>query len=36
MLAGTAEDSEFAPEALFEYLDVIEAYRSGDQPPKFD
>jgi hypothetical protein len=36
MLAGTAADSEFAPEELFEHLDVIEAYRSGDPPPKFD
>jgi hypothetical protein len=36
MLAGTAEDSEFAPEVLFEHLDVIEAYRSGDPSPKFD
>ena len=36
MLAGTAEDSEFTPEALFEHLDAIEAYRAGDAPPKFD
>ena len=35
MLAGTAADSEFTPEELIEHLDVIEAYRSGDQPPKF-
>jgi hypothetical protein len=36
MLAGTAEDSEFTPEELFEHLDAIEAYRSGDPSPKFD
>jgi hypothetical protein len=36
MLAGTAEDSEFTPEELFEHLDVIEAYRVGDPPPAFD
>jgi hypothetical protein len=36
MLAGTAEDSVFGPEELFEHLDVIEAYRSGDPSPKFD
>lgn len=36
MLAGTAEDSEFTSEELFEHLDVIEAYRAGDPPPAFD
>jgi hypothetical protein len=36
MLAGTAEDSEFTPDELFEHLGAIEAYRSGDPSPKFD
>jgi hypothetical protein len=36
MLTGTAEDCELTPEKLFERLDVIEAYRSGDASPKFD
>jgi hypothetical protein len=36
MLAGSAEDSEFIPEELFEHLDAIEAYRVGDPPPEFD
>ena len=35
MLAGTAEDSEFTPDVLFDHLDVIEAYRFGDPPPVF-
>jgi hypothetical protein len=35
MLAGTAEDSEFTPEAFFEHVDAIEAYRFGDPAPKF-
>jgi hypothetical protein len=33
MLAGTAQDSEFTPEGLFEHLATIEAYRSGDPLP---
>jgi hypothetical protein len=36
MLAGTAEDSEFTPEELFEHLEVIEAYRIGDPRPDLD
>jgi hypothetical protein len=36
MLAGTAEDSEFTPDEFFEHLDMIEAYRVGDPPPRFD
>ena len=35
MLAGTAEDSEFTPDVLFDHLDVIEAYRFGDPLPQF-
>jgi hypothetical protein len=35
MLAGSAQDSEFDPEELFEHLDVIEAYRVGDPQPEF-
>jgi hypothetical protein len=36
MLAGTAQDSEFTPEGLFEHLDVVEAYLSGDPLPSFN
>lgn len=36
MLAGTVADSEFTPEAFFEHVDAIEAYRVGDPAPKFD
>ncbi len=35
MLAGASDDSELAPDALFEHLDVIEAYRRGDPLPEF-
>jgi hypothetical protein len=34
MLAGTAEDSEFTPDEIFERLDAIETYRFGDPPPR--
>ncbi|HEX2285058.1 MAG TPA: hypothetical protein VHI10_09585, partial [Mycobacterium sp.] len=36
MLAGTAEDNEFTPDAFFAHLDTIEAYRRGDPTPTFD
>jgi hypothetical protein len=35
MLAGTAEDSEFTPDVLFDHLDAIEACRFGDPLPQF-
>jgi hypothetical protein len=35
MLVGTAEDSEFTPDAFVEQVEVVEAYRLGDPPPSF-
>lgn len=35
MLVGTAEDSEFTPDAFVEHLEVIEAYRFGAPRPSF-
>jgi hypothetical protein len=35
MLAGAGDDVPFEPDALFEHLDVIEAYRMGDPLPQF-
>ena len=36
MLVGTAEDSEFTPEAFVEQVEVVEAYRVGDPAPNFN
>ena len=36
MLAGADDDVPFEPDALFEHLDVIEAFRFGDAPPDFN
>jgi hypothetical protein len=36
MLVGTAQDSEFTPNAFVEQLEVIEAYRFGDPAPAFN
>ncbi|MDY6999222.1 MAG: hypothetical protein SW019_21725 [Actinomycetota bacterium] len=35
VFVGTADDYQFGLDELFEYLDVIEAYRLGDPPPVF-
>jgi hypothetical protein len=35
MFVGSTDEYEFAPDELFEHLDVIEAYRVGDPPPSF-
>jgi hypothetical protein len=35
MLAGTSESPEFTPEAFFEHVEAIEAYRAGGQAPEF-
>lgn len=35
VFVGTSEDYQFDLDELFDYLDVIEAYRLGDSPPEF-
>jgi hypothetical protein len=35
MLAGADDDVPFEPDALFEHLDVVEAFRFGDAVPDF-
>ncbi|BBX19007.1 hypothetical protein CRI77_23700 [Mycolicibacterium duvalii] len=35
IFVGTADDYQFGLEELFEYLDVIEAYRLGEPVPDF-
>jgi hypothetical protein len=35
VFVGTNDDYPFATEELFDHLDVIEAYRSGDPLPEF-
>ena len=34
MFVGT-DNGDASPDALFDHLDVIEAYRLGDPPPEF-
>ena len=36
LLVGCAEGHRFAPDELFDHLDVIESYRAGDPMPAFD
>jgi hypothetical protein len=36
VFVGTSEDYQFDLDELFDYLDVIEAYRLGDPLPQFD
>ncbi|MGX9789374.1 hypothetical protein [Mycobacterium sp. MMS18-G62] len=36
MFVGTTDDGEFTPDALFEHIEAIEAYRVGDPVPEFD
>jgi hypothetical protein len=36
LLIGTTDGYQFEPDAFFEHLDTIEAYRSGEPLPEFD
>ena len=36
MFVGSTDEYEFAPDELFDDLDVVEAYRLGDPLPRFD
>ncbi|MCT7658668.1 hypothetical protein [Mycobacterium deserti] len=35
MLAGTSDDTEFAPEAFLDHVETIERFRAGNPPPTF-
>ncbi len=36
VLVGTDDDYQFTPDEIFEYLELLEAYRLGDATPEFD